>query len=200
MVPNVEEFTIPECTGRMFKVRKGQTLRVIQVEGVQAADLIAMNLHNLKESYCAWLTWALEETYINPKKLYGKLPGANVMFTVLTAKPGLIWLSPGRCSRPIYEKAYGVKSYHLNCQDILADLIEPYGLTAWDVPDVINLFMTAAFKPDGGREIKMAPVKKGDFVELRAEMDLLCGISNCPDELGIYNDHKTKPLGVQIFD
>ena len=122
------------------------------------------------------------------------------MFTVLTDKPGLIWLSPGRCSRPIFEKFYGVKSYHKNCQDILADCIKPYGLTAWEVPDVINLFMTAVFKEDGSRELKPSPVRKGDYVDLRAEMDLLCVISNCPDELGIYNDFKTKPLGVQIFD
>jgi len=200
MPHNFEEFTIPACQGKAFTVRKGQTLRVIEVEGPQAADLIAMNLYNLKESFCAWLTWALENTYINPKKLYGKLPGANVMFTVLTDKSGIIWLSPGRCSRPIYEKQYGIKYYHVNCQDILAECIEPYGLTAWDVPDVINLFMTGSFREDGGRELKASPVKKGDYIDLLAEMDLLCAISNCPDEMGVYNDFSVKPLGIQIFD
>ncbi len=61
----VEEFIIPECEGRVFTVRQGQTLRVIEIEGVQAADMIAFNLSDMKESFSAWLTRQHSRNFTN---------------------------------------------------------------------------------------------------------------------------------------
>ncbi len=194
-----EEFIIPECEGRVFTVRQGQTLRITEIEGAQAADMIAFNLIDMKESFSAWLTRQHSRSFRNAQKLYSKLPAGNVMFTVLTEKEGVYWLSEGRCNRIRYERA-GIKGYHRNCQDILAECIKPYGMTAYDVPDVFNIFMNAILHEDGTYEFKASPVNKGDYVDLLAEMDCLCAISACPDELGVYNDFKTKPLGIQILD
>ena len=212
MPENQSDFVIPKCEGRAFTVKKGQTLRIIEIEGVQAADLIAFNLHNLKESSSAWLTRHLHSVFDKQKKklvsggfniaekLYSRLPAGNVMFTVLNAREGLIWLDPGRCNRLTYERLYGVKDYHKNCQDILAECIEPHGLTPFDVPEVFNLFMTSVFNRDGSHDILPPPISKGDYVDLLAEMDLLCAVSACPSDMGQTNEGNPKPLGVQIFD
>jgi len=122
------------------------------------------------------------------------------MFTVLNDQEGIIWLHPGRCNRFSYEKRYGVKGYHKNCQDILSECIKPYGMTPYDVAEVFNLFMNAVFHEDGSHEFKQSPVSKGDYIDLLAEMDLLCAISACPNEMAVFNAFKAKPIGVQIFD
>ena len=60
--------------------------------------------------------------------------------------------------------------------------------------------MHPVFNPDGTYEMKASPIDKGDYVDLRAEMDCLVAISACPDDMGDYNEFQPKPLGVQIFD
>ena len=194
------EFIIPKCEGKAFTVKKGQTLRIIEIEGAQAADMIAFNLHDMKESFSAWLSAHNSECLTRAKKLYSKLPAGNVMFTVLTERDGIYFLNPGRCNRFTYELRYGIKGYHKNCQDILAECIKPYGMTPFDVPEVFNIFMKVVYHKDGTKEFKRPPVAKGDYVDLLAEMDCLVAISACPDEFGPYNDFDPKPLGVQIID
>ena len=200
MLQNLNQFVVPKCEGRTFTLRRGQTLRIIETEGPQAADLIAFNLHNWKDSSGAWLTRILNDgSYTRVTKLYSKLPEGNLMFTYLNPLEGVIWLDEGRCNRFVYGKL-GVKGYHKNCQDILAECIKPYGMTPYDVPEVFNIFMTAVHHEDGSYELKQSPVNKGDYVDLRAEMDLLCAISACPHDLGVFNAFKVKSIGVQIFD
>ena len=82
-----EDFIVPAGEGKMFTVKKGQTLRVIQVEeGVQAADLIIFNEHDMKESFSAWLTRHFSGCFTRAEKLHSKLPAGNLMFTVSTEK------------------------------------------------------------------------------------------------------------------
>ncbi len=194
-----EDFIIPSGEGKMFTVKKGQTLRIIEVEGLQAADLIIFNERDMKESFSAWLTREYSGCFTRAKKLYSKLPAENVMFTVLTEKDGIFWLSPGRCRKASYELEHGIKG-HKNCQDILAELIRPYGMTAYDVPEVLNIFMNASFQEDGTFEHTASPIGKGDYIDLLAEMDCLVGVSACPDDLNSYNNFKAKPLGIQILN
>jgi len=194
-----EEFIIPACEGKMFTVKKGQILRVIAVEGPQAADLIVFNEHDMKESYSAWLTRQNSGCFTRAKKLYSKLPAMNVMFTVLNEKDGIFWLSGARCNRFGYERHHGIKD-HNSCQDILAGLLKPYGMTQRDVPEILNIFMKAIFQKDGSYKFVASPVSKGGYVDLLAEMDCLVGVSACPDEFGEYNNFEAKPLRIQIFD
>ena len=196
----MKELIIPSCEGRSFTVKKGQILRIIEVEGPQAVDMIAFNLHDLKESFSAWLTRHLSGSFTRAEKLYSKLPAANVMFTVLNYRPGIFWLSPGRCNILSYRIFHGVKGYHKNCQDILAECIKEYGMSEYDVPEVLNIFMNAKFKKDGSYEFSASPVKKGDYVDLLAEMDCLVAISACPDDFGSYNEYKPKPLKIQLLE
>ena len=194
-----EDFIVPACEGKMFTVKKGQTLRVIAVEGPQAADLIVFNEHDMRESYSAWLTRQNSGCFTRVKKLYSTLPAMKVMFTVLNAKDGIFWLSGARCNALCYETLNGIKG-HNSCQDILAELVKPYGLTHYDVPEVLNIFMKAVFQKDGSYKFIASPVSKGDYVDLLAEMDCLVGVAACPDEFGEYNNYEAKPLGIQIFD
>ncbi|TMQ00547.1 MAG: urea carboxylase-associated family protein [Thaumarchaeota archaeon] len=195
----VKEFTIPKCEGRSFTIKKGELLRIIEIEGPQAADMVAFNEHDFRESYSAWLTRQSSRSFTRPKKLRSMLPAGNVMFTVLTDVPGVYWLSAGRCNSFLYRDLYGIRGYHKNCHDILAESLKPFGISEWDVPDVFNVFMNAKLGSTGTYEFDKSPVSKGDYVDLRAEMDCLIATSACPDDIGAYNGGKPKPLKIQIL-
>jgi uncharacterized protein YcgI (DUF1989 family) len=195
-----ENVIISNGEGKMFTVKKGQTLRVIAVEGPQAASLIIFNEHDMKEQFCACLTRQNSQCWTKTDKLYSKpAMTEDVMFTVLTDKDGMFWLGPDRCNRFYYEQQHGVKD-HNNCHDILAELIKPYGLTSYDVPEVLNVFMNGSFEEDSTYKFIASPISKGDYIDLRAEKDCLVGVAVCPDEFGEYNKGSLKSLGIQILD
>jgi uncharacterized protein YcgI (DUF1989 family) len=193
----VEEITVPKCDGRAFTVEAGQVLRVVAVEGAQAADLVAFNADDYRESLCTWLTRHMSGSFVHAETVYTKLPAGRVMFTVEQAPPGVFWLSPGRCNRLKYERLG--HPTHRNCQDILAETIEPFGLSGFDVPDVLNLFMNPRMHTDGTYRFEASPVQPGDYVALRAHMRTLVAVSACPDD-SAYNLGYPKPLKIEIWD
>ena len=105
-----------------------------------------------------------------------------------------MWISPGRCNR----LKYGDPE-HANCQDILAATIEPFGLSAWDVPEVLNIFMNPQLHEDGTYEFRASPVEPGDFFAMRAEMDAVVVVSACPDDAP-YNAGRPKPLRLEVWE
>ena len=122
------------------------------------------------------------------------------MMTVLedTVKRHFL-LSPARCSPMIY-RLWGLPDGHPSCQENLAAALAPYGLGPHQVPDVFNMFMNATIDDKtGGLRVDPPTAKKGDYMELRAEMDILCAISACPDDHSPCNNGKPKPVGVKIF-
>lgn len=189
-----QSILIPACEARSFTVAAGDLVRVVAVEGPQAADLIAFNLRDVRESLSTWLTRHVSGSFTRAEKVYSKLPAANVMFTVLTSTDGLLWLSPGRCNRLKYESPD-----HPNCQDLLAGCIADHGMSAYDVPDVFNIFMRAQLHEDNTYEFFPSPIKAGDAFEMRAEMDLLVAVSACPDDTSAYNLYHPTPIGIEIL-
>ena len=130
------------------------------------------------------------------KKLYSKPPRDNVMLTVVDDPTGvhLPW-NGGRCSRKIYEQFFNMPD-HRSCQDNLAEALAPYGLTEDDVPDVFNAFMNAEGFSEGRFDTLEPITKKGDYISMRAEMDILVGVSACPFDL-LYTP---RPLGIKITE
>lgn len=193
-----EEILIPKCEGRALRVARGEVLRIVAVEGPQAADMIAFNAEDFRESLSTWLTRHMSGSFRSATDIYTKLPAARVMFRVLNAPSGVFWLSPGRCNVLTYSKKAGIAGPHPNCQDILAGVIEPFGLTAYDVPEVLNLFMDPVFHADGTYEFRASPVRPGDAIDLQAEMNCLVAISACPSE-GPYNVGGPKALKAEVL-
>ena len=167
------------------------------------ADVAIFNAHNYKETYDPALSYLLNaiEGIGNIKKLtklYSRLPRANIMFTVIDDKVGVHWVANGtKCNAKSW-KLRGMPG-HRNCQDNLAEAIKPYGLTPEDVPDVFNAFMNVDYGENMESYIVKLPVaKKGDYIELLAEMDCLVAISACPAQ-PLCNDYN-KPLKIEIWE
>ena len=203
----IQDFVIPKAQGKALEVRKGQVLRIIEVEGPQVPDLIMYNLHDMRERFSVPFTRVMnrdENTWTISKLsgLYSGAPRYNLMFKIIHDLTGIHHLSiSGGCSRQVY-KNMGRGEDHANCQDILTKAIEPFGLTGFDLVTPIGIFMNVEFAagPWGRIVIKPPLAKKGDYIDLLAEMDLLAAISACPNESDNVNDGPTKSLGVQVLE
>jgi uncharacterized protein YcgI (DUF1989 family) len=197
----ISDFSVPAGEGKAFVVSKGQIVSFIEIEGKQMADIVFLNAHDYKESFHAGWSAALnmmlgEGDMKKISKLYSKPPRDNVMLTVVDDATGvhLAW-NGGRCSRKVYEQFFNMPG-HRNCQDNLAAALAPYGLDEDDVPDVFNAFMNAEGFAEGRFDTLEPVTEKGDYISMRAEMDVLVGVSACPFDL----ISAPLPLGIKIVE
>jgi uncharacterized protein YcgI (DUF1989 family) len=192
----VRELVIPRCEGRAFEVLKGQLFRVIAIEGKQVGDMTLLNLHDFKERFNAPISCSMNgRTFRRVKNLYSGPPYFNLMLTTVEDKHGVHWVH-GRCNRRMYERL-GITNLR-NCHDNIVEALRPYGIPEHEVPfDTMNIFMVVDVDSEGRYTFRPPLIEKGDYIEYRAEMDVLVAISACP-EVGDVNDNVPKPLKVEI--
>lgn len=196
----VRELLVPASGSAAFEISKGQVLRVIEIEGPQVGDFNAFNLHNFRERLDAPLSAALNSSFRRFTKMYTNEARGRLMFTVVDDPTGVHYLSGSHCTTLHYETIHGIKG-HANCYDLLAEAVKPYGLTHYDVHGVFNFFMNVFYDENGRMTIKAPVAKKGDYMDIRAEMDVLAAIVACPGDINPTNgeDRVPKPLKIEIY-
>jgi len=192
-------------TGKAFVVKKGQHIRVIEVEGGQIGDFIAFDAQNLRERFSQARTKANQGKIriTTGDKLYSKFN--TVLLTIVEDSYGIHDLQYGMCSRWIYESPdyqgfasslavggpLGRPSW--GCWENLTEALKGWNIPPEDIPDPLNIFQTVEIDPTTGRMgIVPGRSKPGDFVEFRAEMDCLTALSACPST--------GRPLRVQLYE
>ena len=202
----VQEILVPAEYGRAFRVDKGQTMRIIAIEGPQVGDLAAFNAHNYREFYDPTFSYVVNRRQGtgNANKiqyLYSRPPRMNTMLEITDDKVEQHWcLSGSRCNPRIYELR-DIKGPVRSCQGNLAEAIRDFGMPPEDVPDVFNLFMNVEHSPDGLYETVPSLAKKGDYTDFLAHMDCLIALSACPaTPISNLNDGVNKPLQVEIWE
>ncbi len=195
----VDETVVPPRGKLASDVKKGQVVRIIDLEGRQVGDIVAFNSSNLAEKFWISNTIRLNHTvYLTTGHvLYSEL--SNPMFTVVADTCGRHDLLAGSCNAEIDKVRYGVDN-HRGCVENFVAAVEPYGLKREDVPMSFNLFMNCPVKDDGSWTIAEPVSKPGDYVDLRAEMDCLFVLSNCPQDLNPCNAGDLKPLKVVVYE
>jgi len=200
----IEEFIIPAREGRGFIVKKGHVLRIQPCADGQVGDCVFYNANDTKEWFHVGQSWATNVimgtgTSKSFKYFYSKPPRENVMFTVLEDTLRNHWGSNGgRCSAKLFERRDNLRGQR-SCQGNLTEALVPFGLTGDDVGDVFNVFMCADIHPDGSFTIRPSQVTKDDYIDLRAEMDVLAAISACPATTSPTNGGRSSPLSIKIF-
>jgi len=202
---SLRELTIPAREGRAFRIERGQVFRIFPLEDGQVADCVFYNANDTREWFHVGQTWAINAilktgTAKSFKHFYSKPPRENLMLTTLAdTYPNHFGNMGGRCSAHLY-KLRNAPAGHRSCQDNLAEALAPFGLSADEVMDVFNLFMSVDLHTDGGYVIRESGVKKSDYIELRAEMDVLAAVSACPADNIPVNNWKCSPIGVRIYE
>jgi len=199
----LEDFVIPAGHGKAFLVPRNAVLRIHLVEDRQVGDCCFFNANDHREVFHVGQSWALNVMLGtgNAKSwlhFYSKPPRENVMLTVLEDTVRNHWGNMGgRCSKRLYELRDGDRD-HRSCQENLAEALAPFGVSGDDIVDIFNVFMNVEVRPDGSFTILPPSAKKGDYIDLRAEMDVLAAVSACPADRNATNDGRAKPLGITV--
>ena len=183
-------------TGTAFELRTGQELSVVDLEGEQVADLIAFRCDDRGE----WLSSGRTIDYANSIYLTtGNILYSNhsrPMFTILQDEVGRHDFLFTPCSRETFQILYRNPEYHPSCLENLSRALAPFGITPDLIPTTFNIFMNVEVATDGSLRILPPRSQAGDKVILRAEMDLLVGLTACSAELS--NNYRFKPIGYEI--
>ena len=167
-------------SGVAFTLDRGQTLTVIDPRGEQVADLLAFNRQDIGEAISSGRTldYASRIYLTTGDPLYSNR--SNVMLTITDDDVGRhdFLLTP--CSKDTFRIIYDETDPHQGCFGNLATSLAPYGVTEDMIPTAFNCFMNVPVDGATG-EIKVEPPlsKAGDCLVLRAEMDLIIGLTAC---------------------
>jgi len=189
--------TLAPQTGTAFELRAGQSLRVIDLQGEQVADLIAFNAGDKAE----WLSSGRSIDYAN--RIYlttGDILYSNrsrPMLTIVEDEVGRhdFLLTP--CSPETFQIIYKNDAPHPSCFGNLSTHLAAFGIAPDTIPTTFNIFMNVEVAADGTLNILPPRSKAGQAIVLRAEMDLIVGLTACSAEMS--NNYAFKPIGYEIL-
>lgn len=185
-------------TGTGFRLNRGQFLRIIDPCGQQVADLVAFAWGDSAEVLSSGRSLDYNNTiYLTTGHvLYSNR--SNPMFTIVADTVGRhdFLLTP--CSPETFTMLYAHQGYHPSCFENLARGLEPYGVAPDSIPTSFNIFMNVSVLPSG--ELKIAPPlsRAGDYIDLRAEMHLIVGVTACSAEMS--NNYSFKPIDLTVSE
>jgi len=189
-------YRIEPQTGTAFTLRRGDTLRVIDPTGEQVADLIAFDAGDHDE----WLSSGRSIDYNDTIRfttrdvLYSNR--SRPMLTIVADTVGVHDFLYTPCCRETFTLIYGHTGHHPSCFDNLARNLAPFGISADRIPTTFNAFMNVEVAQDGKVKVLPPRSRAGDYIELRAEKDLLIGLTACSAELS--NNFRFKPIDYEI--
>ena len=162
-------------------IRRGETIRIEDLHGRQAVDTLFCRADDFAERYSNQYTMRVQGgAYVTLGTRIISSEG-NVMLTVTADSCGRHDTSAGACSCESNAVRFGHDTRHQHaCRDNFVLDLARHGMTKRDIAANINFFMNVPISPDGTMTIVDGISAPGDHVELRAEMDVLCVISNCP--------------------
>lgn len=191
------QFHLKPQTGAAFKVQKGQIIRVIDPQGKQVSDLVCFAQKDIEEYLSSGRSIDYnEKIYLSTGDiLYSNR--SNPMLTIVIDQVGKHDFLFAPCSLEMFHLLYDVTGEHPNCLQNLATRLSPYGIKASQIPTAFNIFMNVEISKSGKVVIKPPSSKAGDYIELKAEMDLLVGITACSAEK--CNNDRCKPIDVEVY-
>lgn len=197
----IYDFTVPALRPWSHEVKKGQILRIVDLEGCQAVDTLFYSKADPSERYSAQDTVRVQGSpYVTAGTKLISSEG-NVMGVVIADRSGNHDTSAGACSAEANTVRFGYETRYMHsCRDNFVMELSRHGLTKRDIVSNINFFMNVPVEEDGTLAIVDGISKPGDYVEIRAEMDLLCVISNCPQVNNPCNGFNPTPVRTLIWD
>jgi uncharacterized protein len=193
------EFLVPAQAPWSGVVKRGEKIRIIDLEGQQAVDTLFYSAADYGERYSSQDTVRRQgAAYVTTGTAVISNEG-NVMLTVTADSCGRHDTSAGACSCESNTVRFGHGTKYLHaCRENFILEVGRHGMTKRDIVPNINFFMNVPIEPSGDLAIVDGVSKPGDYVELRAEMDVLCVISNCPQINNPCNGFNPTPIRVVI--
>jgi uncharacterized protein YcgI (DUF1989 family) len=213
----IRERVLQPKTGLAFEVSEGHVFRLTDLEGKQVVDMAVFSARDHSEKLSLTYSrsrsasgtdelgvgadYLTKDRLMEGDTLLSNLCSPLLYFLTETPEPkGVHDTHNSSCNRAFYESGgFGSRD---GCHEILSGVLAPYGIRPGDLPDTMDLFMNWYHDCDRGAWIIGEPVSRpGDYLEFRAEMDCLVGLSNCPDDVGSdCNAYHCTPVKVELFD
>ncbi len=185
--------TIPARRGKAARLRRGQTIKIINTHGSQVVDTWAFVDGLMTEFMSMEHSRA---TFLKMRPAVGDKLVTNKRRPILTitedTSAGVHDMLMAACDNERYG-LLGCTEYHDNCTDNLAAGLFELGLRPSETPSPLNLFMNIPWTPVGGLSFEEPKTKPGDYVVLRAEIDVIVAMSACPQDILPINGRAGKP-------
>ena len=187
----------------MREIPAGATLRIVDLEGNQAADTLFYNAADLEDRYCPAATIRRSgNVYLRAGTGLYSLDG-TLLLTITADTCGRHDTVGGACSRESNTMRYSHEKESMHaCRDSFLEGVEGWGggMGKADVGPNINFFMNVPITPDGKLNFEDGISAPGRYVELRAATDVICLISNCPQLNNPCNAYNPTPVGILIWE
>ena len=192
-----KRYRIPPHSGVAFLIGRGQTLRIIDPSGRQVCDLYSVASDQPREHMSSGRSIDYADTlYLTTGHvLYSNRERA--MWTIGRDDVGRHDLVLTPCSPEMYRRLRGDDGTHPSCYENLRRPMSAFGVESDSIGSTFNIFMDVRFNPATGKMSIAPPASKaGDMIELRAEMDMIVGLTACSSE--VTNDGSLKPIDFEV--
>ena len=193
----LRELHLAPQTGAGLVIARGQHLEIIDPHGEQVSDLVSF----AEEDPGEWLSSGRTIDYANTiyltagHTLYSNR--SRPMWTIVDDTVGRhdFLLTP--CSAETFTILYKTTGHHPSCFENLSRQLAPFGIEPDAIPTSFNIFMNVDVLPSGELRILPPRSRPGDHMVLRAEMDMIVGVTACSAELS--NNGRFKPIDVRVL-
>jgi urea carboxylase-associated protein 1 len=200
----VDREVVPAGDYYMKVVKAGQTFRILDLEGNQAADTLFYNANDPSERYSAVDTIREQgNVYLSAgTRLLSN--EQNLMLEITADTCGRHDTVGGACATESNTVRYALEKKCMHaCRDSWMLAVaenEEFGMTKRDITHNINFFMNVPVTADGGLSFADGVSAPGKYVEMKAAMDVIVLISNCPQLNNPCNAYNPTPVEVLIWD
>ena len=188
---------IPPQSGKAFKLKQGNVLRVYDPFGEQVADLFAFQDGDLSCSLSSGrsLDYAGKIYLSTGDLLYSN--NSKPMFSIVFDSVGRhdFLLTP--CSQEMFEILYHHHGHHPSCFENLCTSFADFKIEPSQISTTFNIFMKVNVDFEGKLSVETPSSRAGDFIDFRAEMDLICALTSCSAEKS--NNGSFKPIDYEII-
>lgn len=183
------------------ELKAGQYFRIVDLHGNQAADTLFYNAWDLSDHYSAQRTIREQGSiYLTTgTKIYTER-GSHLL-TIVADTCGRHDTLGGACAMESNMVRYAIEKRHMHaCRNTFLKLARERGMEKRDITSNVNFFMNVPVTPQGGLTFEDGVSDAGKYVEMRAEMDTLVLISNCPQLNNPCNAYNPTPIQVMVWD
>ena len=203
----VYDFVLDSGLGYSKEIKKGQIFRIVDLEGNQAVDTLFYSTVDPADRYSAVDTIRGQgNLYLTTGTRLISTEG-NVLLTIVADTCGRHDTLGGACSAESNTVRYALEKRHMHsCRDNFLLALAHWGakyhrdIGKRDLASNINFFMNVPVTPQGGLTFADGISAPGKYVELRAEMDVVCLISNCPQLNNPCNAYNPTPVRLLVWD
>jgi len=199
----VYDHTLGAGDGWMHEIKAGQTFRIVDLEGNQAADTLFYDARDFGHRYSAQDTIRRQAClYLTTgTRLYSS--GGYVLLTITADTCGRHDTLGGACATESNQVRYALdKRWMHACRDTFMLQLQKWGngATKADIAHNINFFMNVPVTPEGGLSFEDGVSSGGRYVEMQAERDVVALISNCPQLNNPCNAWNPTPIRLLLWN